>query len=313
MKKLSSYFANPFLAAHLVRSSRENKEEHTSKALAAFTQNPPAGAVFPPLIEAYRVVSTAFSQMKDQSQSGMPLASSQRLKSVRKQYVALARYLSSKVKSDFESDPAEYTSFFPQGMYKATLAKRGDVAGVIEMWRKLALARQTVMGAAVVSRIADLKLAWNTAQAEQSGHRGMAKMAAISVPAAWEAVAWASYDLARALADANPRNPRMLDVYFDFKMFTRSQSKDTDGKADLRGTVLSAAGLPIARALLTLTEPAGGKVYQLRSNTSGRFRKRGMLPALYHYTVKAKGFTTLEGKVHLLDSANPEMEFVMDN
>lgn len=250
MKKLSLYFINPFLATHILTASRENKQEHCSKTLAKFIQNPPVGVVFAPLIEAYRLACTDFMVVKDQSQSGMPQASSQRLKSSRKSYVVLARYLSSKVKVDFESDPAMYTAFFSQGLYKATQAKRGDLPGMIETWRQLAINHQGVLGSALVTRITDLQASWAVAQDEQSGYQSKLKMASGSIGPAWEAVAWAAFDLARAIVDTNPKNTRLLDVYFDLRMFTRAQNKDKDGKADLRGTVVSAAGLPVARRCL---------------------------------------------------------------
>lgn len=312
MKKLSAFFVNPFLSTLIVRSSRENKQQHIAHSLAGFTQNPPAGDVFPPLIEAYRLACMAFSEMKGQTGSGMPLASSQRVAEVRKRFVVVARWLSSKVKVDFEADPAEYTTFFPQGLYKATLAKRGDVEGVIERWRKQVVANQGVMGDAAVTRITELKTDWNNATKEQSGYQSKSKMASTSVLPLWVAVAVAAYNLARALVDTNPQNPRILDVYFDFKMFTRRQNKDTDGKASQTGSVMhSVSGKPVARALLTFTHLGTGRVVQFRTNTKGLFSKHKLGLGLHDYTVVTDGYERFAGRANLKDAPNDPLHVVL--
>lgn len=268
--------------------------------------------MFPPLIVLFNNAVLAYKAQKLDVNTGSQQLSTQTVKEVKNKFGDMANLLDNQIKASFPNQPGVYFDFFPKNLSQTKKTKKGEIEEVLENWRLKALARQAVLGAALVTDITDLKTEWASALLVQSGSTHKVKTARVLLDPAWQAVAEAAYTIILALAAANPQNLELLDAYFDMSIFAYAQNPDTDGKASLTGSVKhSVTGEFIAEAQLTFTHIGSGKVYQFKTNSLGLYSHHGMKLGLYTLTASAGGYMSFTGQANLLDASNPPLDLTL--
>lgn len=306
MASFSYLWDNSLLSANVLRASRENKAEFGIKTIGKFEQNPPVGAEYAPLIAAGRTALDLFLLHKDGSTLNLQKAATQRLDALEPVIISTGKVLESKILSEFETDPAIITEFFPQGRTELSTAKRGDVEGILNRLVSRATVHQAQLGAGWVTRLTALRTLWKNNLNLQSGAVSIVSSSRSQIDLAWEIVAWAFYDLAQQLVQDNPKNAGVADIYFNFSVFTRRTNSAKDNSGLILLHVSTYGNEPIVNATVEVKNQAGQVVETGQTDASGDYKSKGLPPGFYDVTVKQEtNFVTRTHQFQVFDDNDP--------
>lgn len=254
----------------------------------------PQGPEFLPLFQAIKTAATAFKLQKKESTVGNQVVSTFSVKEVTESFKTTATFLDKRVKADFENQPGVYLEFFPKSLTETKLTKKGDIDDVISNWITRATDRVDVMGQAVVTRLTTLQTKWRNAVSKQGGETSKRKQALELIDPAWEAFAWACYAMAPAILRANPKNPGLLDAYFNMSVFGRNKNSDKDNKGTFTATFVDQFTTPITQLTVVVrgvTNTTYKRTYRLGDNHV--LNSKNMPKGEYNLEVTGSGIPTI--------------------
>lgn len=305
-------WTNPLNSATILHASRENKSEFAQKAVGRLEQNPPVGPQYPPLIIACRAALDLFITAKDGTSLGLQKAATERLDALMPIIRTTGEVLEGRLKSDFESDPSVITEFFPNGRSAITNAKRGDVVSALNNWVARATEREAVLGAGWVTRLTNLRTQWTTNLDAQSGKISMVSSSRSDIDVAWETLSWAFFDIAQQLAVANPRNPLVANVYFDFSVFGGNTSGNSDGMGYLHVLLMAVDFSPLINANYKVNDMDGNLIKSGTTDSEGKFKVN--LPiGFYRVAANHVGYQEGVKQIQVFDDNDPLHEMFLEN
>ena len=306
MASFSNLWDNSLLSTGILNTSRENKAEFGIKTQGKFEQNPPVGSNYPPLVLASRTALDLFISHKDGSTLNLQKAATQRLDALEPLILSTGKVLESKILTEFETDPAMLTEFFPKGRTELSTAKRGDVEGILNRLVGRATVHSTQLGAGWVTRLTTLRTQWKTNMDLQSGAVSVVSSSRTQIELSWETLAWAYYDIAIQLAFDNPRNAGIADVYFDFSVFTRRTNAAKDNFGLIVMNVSTYSNEPIVNATIEIKNQIGQVVQTGQTDAGGNYTSKGIAPGFYDVTASQESmFITRTQQFQVFDDNDP--------
>lgn len=312
MPSFTALWSNPLLGSAILNSSRENKAEFAIKSQDKLEANPPIGAPYSALITASRSAVDLFLSFKNGVSKNMQMAATQRLDALEPLIVSTGKVLEAKIVTEFETDPAVITEFFPNGRTELSRAKRGDMQGILERLLDRATAHQAELGAGWVTRLTTLLGQWTTNMAIQSGAVSQLESARNQIEDAWETLSWAFFDLVIQLLIDNPRNPNISQVYFDFSVFTRRQSSNTDNQGLLLALAMDINFSPLINAPFTIHDMEGRLMDSGTTNGEGKLRSRPLPIGFYRLSVTQVGYRESKKEIQVFDDNDPLHEIFLE-
>lgn len=307
----SNLWMNPLSSATIKIASRENKAEYGIKSQDKLEQNPPIGAPYAGLITASRTALDFFLSQKDGTTVNIQKAATQRLDSLLPIIVSTGKILEGTLLGLFENDPAVITEFFPSGRTELSTAKRGDLIGILNRFVDRSTAYQAELGAGWVTRLTNVRTQWTSNMALQSGAVSQVESARSLFELAWETLGWAFFDIARQLSVDNPRNPAVADTYFDFSVFTRRQSGNTDHHGYLIALTMDVDFTALINAQYKIHNMDGDLVSQGVTDSQGKIKVR-LRKGFYRLSVAHVGYQEAVKQIQVFDDNDPLHEIFLE-
>lgn len=311
MSNFSRLWMNPLTTSTIKIVSRENKAEFGIKSQDKLEQNPPVGAPYAALVAASRSALDFFLSLKDGTTVNMQKAATQRLDALMPILISTGKILEGTLLGLFEDDPAVITEFFPAGRTELSTAKRGDVIGILNRFVERATAHQVELGAGWVTRLTNLRTQWSTNMAMQAGAVSNVEAARSQLEAAWETLSWSFFDIAQQLAIDNPRHAGVADAYFDFSVFTRRQSGNSDHQGYLHVLAMDVDFTALINANYTVHDMEGNLKASGMTDSDGKFKVR--LPiGFYRASVTQVGYRESKKEIQVFDDNDPLHEIYLE-
>ncbi|HRH35789.1 MAG TPA: carboxypeptidase-like regulatory domain-containing protein [Catalimonadaceae bacterium] len=263
------------------------------------------------MIASSRTAFDFFISLKDGATLNLQKAATQRLDALVPVMISTGKILEGTLLGLFESDLSVITEFFPSGRTELRTAKRGDVVGILNRLVDRATAHQAELGAGWVTRLTNLRTQWSTNMALQSGAVSNIVAARSQMDPAWETLAWAFFDIAQQLSVDNPRNAGIADQYFDFSVFTRRQSSNSDHQGFLHVLLMGPDFSPLINATYKVNDMDGNLVTSGTTDGEGKFKVN--LPiGFYRVAANQVGYQEGFKQIQVFDDNDPLHEMFLD-